>query len=166
MKETLQTRKGTNMKFTTLEMKYACVMDCDTSTASEIEDFYTLMKYDGRALRCKEWAKLFYGKETMNGLYAKSCISKISAMMTHLDNYVKRIEKKGNPITIKVREYAWEIKATGEILYSTIEVYDKDGNKYEIENPKINKYGYSQRRQICTLREKTITPTITLYQAR
>ena len=76
------------------------------------------------------------------------------------------MKKKGNPITIKVREYAWEIKDTGEILYSTIEVYDKDGNKYEIENPKINKYGYSQRRQICTLREKTITPTITLYQAR
>ena len=153
------------MKFTTLEMSYGCVKDCNASTASEIERFYTLMKNDGRALRCQDWAKLFY-EETIVKYQKESCISKISAMMAHLNPYVKRIEKRGNPITVKVMEYAWQIKDTGEILYSTIEVYDKDGNMYEIDNPKINKYGYSQRRQICIKREKTITPTITLYQAR
>ena len=85
------------MEFTTLEMSYSCVRDCNASTASEIERFYTLMDYDGRALRCKDWAKLFYGEKATHHLYEKSCISKISTMMAHLDNYVKRIEKKGQP---------------------------------------------------------------------
>ena len=118
----------------------------------EVVDF---LRKQGEPVSCKTIGEAVYGEARYNSTYYhQSCASTLGQILKHLrkGGFVNYIEVEGAPIKVLV----WGYHPNPE---ATLEVFDREGNRYLIPNPNIK----NCPPQVYGEYEKTIIPKTKLW---
>ena len=137
------------------------------NATSEVEKIVATLKDIGRAVTCKELGELVYGdaykrvpmsedREYFKNMKARELTGQLNQVLRHMvaNNYVKVGEIKSEPYTYETEEWI-SIDDNGEP--ETIEVWDAKGVKYDMPNPRYNRYsGRGEYRKVTHTGRKNI----------
>lgn len=135
------------MNATKYESTY-CITDYAIKATSEVEKVIAKLKEAGRPITCKELGFMVYGDDYKRVPYserqshftnrkAMSLTARINQVLRHMveAGNVQVDEIKSEPYTYETKEWVY-IDENNEL--ETIEVWDAQGNKYDMLNPKYN----------------------------
>ena len=154
------------MNATKYEAMYVIANDAIRAT-SEVDKVIAKLKEAGRPVTCKELGIMVYGDDYKRVPYnerqsyftnmkAMSLTARINQVLRHVveAGNVKVGEIKSEPYTYETEEW-FIIDEKGEP--ETIEVWDANGTKYDMPNPKYDRYsGRGEYRKVTKTGRKTI----------
>ena len=154
------------MKVTKYEAMYVIANDAIRAT-SEVDKVIAKLKEADRPVTCKELGFMVCGDEYKRVPYdedrsyyanmkAMSLTARINQVLRHVveAGNVKVGKIKSEPYTYETEEW-FKVDDNGEP--ETIEVWDANGTKYDMPNPKYDRYsGRGEYRKVTKIGRKTI----------
>jgi hypothetical protein len=168
------------MNATKYEATY-CIANSAISATSEVEKVIAKLKEAGHPITCKELGFMVYGdeykrlptptwNEVSKGIISRdayftavrandkalSLTARLSQVLRHMvaSGFVKEGTIKSEPYTYETEEW-FRVDEQGEP--ETIEVWDAKGTRYDMPNPKYNRYsGRGEYRKVTKTGHKTI----------
>lgn len=166
------------MKVNQYEKAYACVKHAMEST-KYVDDVISLLRNAAAPMSCKEIGIALFGdaykrypemevyddngwvrdrNKLSHNQDAQSLTASLSQVLSHLvqEQFAKLTKEKGEPFTFEREE---EVNVVDDsVCMKMIDVWDANGNKYEIPNPNYQA-GKLEWRMVTV----TVTPTIKKY---